>query len=62
MVSIPVGGSSYTLESSEATTPLLTELMLAHLAIDVVPEVRVRTRDYDAILTRSTRAWTLVKR
>ena len=62
VVSIPVGGSSYTLESSEVTTPLLTELMLAHLAIDVVPEVRVRTRDYDAILTRSTRAWTLVKR
>jgi hypothetical protein len=36
--------------------------MLAHLAIDVLPEVRVRTREYDAILTRATRTWTFVKR
>ena len=62
VLSIPIGGSTYTLESSEATMPLLTELMLAHLAIDVLPEVRVRTRDYDAILSRSTRKWTFVKR
>ncbi len=62
VVSIPVGGSTYTLESNESTIPLLTELMLAHLAIDVLPEVRVRTREYDAILTRSTRKWTFVKR
>ncbi|WP_373061099.1 hypothetical protein [Gemmatimonas sp.] len=62
VVSIPVGGSTYTLESSEVSAPLLTELMLAHLAIDVLPEVRVRTREYDAILTRSTRKWTFVKR
>ena len=50
------------LESSDAAVPLLTELMVAHLAIDIVPEVRVRTRDYDAILTRSTQKWTFVKR
>ncbi len=62
VISIPVGGSTYTLESSEVTAPLLTELMLAHLAIDVLPEVRVRTREYDAIFTRSTRKWTFVKR
>ncbi|WP_411279486.1 hypothetical protein [Gemmatimonas sp.] len=62
VVSIPLGGTTYTLESSELSTPLLTELMLAHLAIDVLPEVRVRTREYDAILTRSTRKWTFVKR
>ena len=62
VISIPVGGSTYTLESSEASAPLLTELMLAHLAIDLLPEVRVRTREYDAILTRSTRKWTFVKR
>lgn len=62
VVSIPVGGSTYTLESSEVTIPLLTELMLAHLAIDLVSDVRVRTREYDAILTRSTRKWTFVKR
>ncbi len=62
VVSIPVGGTTYTLESSEVRIPLLTELMLAHLAIDVVSDVRVRTREYDAILTRSTRKWTFVKR
>jgi len=62
VVSIPVGGTTYTLESSEVRIPLLTELMLAHLAIDVLPEVRVRTREYDAILTRATRKWTFVKR
>ena len=62
VVSIPVGGTTYTLESSEVRIPLLTELMLAHLAIDVLPEVRVRTREYDAILTRATRTWTFVKR
>ncbi|WP_310570570.1 hypothetical protein [Gemmatimonas sp.] len=62
VVSIPMGGSTYTLESSEDRIPLLTELMLARLAIDVLPEVRVRTREYDAILTRSTKKWTFVKR
>mgnify|MGYP006988316114 CR=1 FL=1 len=62
IVSIPLGGSTYTLESSEEKIPLLTELMLARLAIDVLPEVRVRTREYDAILTRSTKKWTFVKR
>lgn len=62
VVSVPVGGSTYTLESSEVRIPLLTELMLAHLAIEVVSDVRVRTREYDAILTRSTRKWTFVKR
>ena len=62
VVAIPVGGTTYTLESSEARIPLLTELMLAHLAIDVLSEVRVRTREYDAILTRSTRKWTFVAR
>lgn len=62
VVSIPVGGTTYTLESSEVRIPLLTELMLAHLAIDVLSEVRVRTREYDAILSRSTRKWTFVKR
>lgn len=62
VLAIPMGGSTFTLESSDATMPLLTELMLAHLAIDVLPEVRVRTRDHDAILTRSTRTWTFVKR
>ena len=62
VLSVPVGGTTYTLESSEVRIPLLTELMLAHLAIDVVREVRVRTREYDAILTRATRQWTFVKR
>ena len=62
VLSIPMGSSTYTLESGDAAVPLLTELMVAHLAIDIVPEVRVRTRDYDAILTRSTQKWTFVKR
>ena len=62
VLSLPTGATTYTLESSEVTTPLLTELMLAHLAIDLLPEVRVRTREYDAILTRFTRQWTFVKR
>jgi hypothetical protein len=62
VLAIPPGATTYTLDSSEPTQPLMTELMLAHLAIDLLPELRVRTRDYDAILTRSTRRWTFVKR
>jgi hypothetical protein len=62
VLSIPPGAQTFTLDSREATTPLLTELMLAHLAIDVLPEVRVRTTAYDAILTQRTHKWTFVKR
>ena len=62
VLSIPPGAQTFTLDSREKTTPLLTELMLAHMAIDVLPEVRVRTAEYDAILTQRTRKWTFVKR
>lgn len=61
-LSIPNGATTYTLESTEGTLPLMSELMLAHLAIDLLREVRVRTREHDAILQRATRRWTFVKR
>jgi hypothetical protein len=53
---------TYTLNSTEDRVPLLSELVIARMALGMVPEVHVRTNQYDSILTRSASAWKHVKR
>jgi hypothetical protein len=45
-------GESYALKSLEERIPLISELMLAHMALSIAPEVRVRTNQYESIFTR----------
>ena len=47
-------GSGYTLASIEERIPLLSELMLAHMALSLAPDVRVRTNQYESQFTRGT--------
>jgi hypothetical protein len=53
---------TYTLESTEDRVPLLSELVIARMALGMVPEVHVRTNQYDSILTRAASAWKHVRR
>ncbi len=55
-------GSSYTLQSLEERVPLLSELVVARMALDLVPEVHVRTYQYDSKLTRTSPTWTHTRR
>lgn len=61
-VSVPLEGARWTLASSEDRLPTVSELLIAHMAIDLVPEVRVVTRQYESILTRGRPGWTHRKR
>lgn len=45
-------GDSYSLKSLEERIPLISELMLAHMALSVAPEVRVVSNQYESIFTR----------
>ncbi len=45
-------GTEYLLKSTEERIPLLSELMLAHMALSVASDVRVRTYQKDALFTR----------
>lgn len=55
-------GPVYTLESGEERIPLLSELVIAHMALGMVPEVRIRTHQYESALTRTSTTWTHTKR
>jgi hypothetical protein len=55
-------GSSYLLMSREERIPLLSELMVAHMALSVAPDVRVRTQQFESVFSRSTTAVTHVRR
>ncbi|MBL0171123.1 MAG: hypothetical protein IPP90_10380 [Gemmatimonadaceae bacterium] len=61
IVTGPVSGATWNLESIEERIPAVSELMVARMALDVVPEVRVRSRQYESVLTRSGR-WTHQRR
>jgi len=61
-LTVPTSGASYTLPSLEERLPLLSELVVARMALDVFPEVRIRTRQYDAVLTRANGTWTSTQR
>lgn len=54
---IEPAGATYTLESREERIPLLSELVIAHMALGLVPEVRVRARQYESVLSRATGGW-----
>lgn len=57
-VSVPLEGSSWTLQSVEERIPAVSELMVARMALDLLPEVRIRTNQYESILTRGATSWT----
>jgi hypothetical protein len=58
LVSVPTTGERWTLGSAEVTLPLLSELMVAHMAADLIPEVTVRTQRYESTWSRRTGRWT----
>ncbi len=47
-------GQTFTLASTEERIPQLSELMLAHLALSLAPEVRVLTKQYESIFKSGT--------
>jgi hypothetical protein len=53
---------TYTLDSKEDRVPLLSELVIARMALGMVPEVHVRTTQYDSMITRASTTWKHVKR
>lgn len=57
-VAVPLEGASWTLPSLEERIPSVSELMVARMALDLVPEVRVRTNQYESVLTRGATSWT----
>jgi hypothetical protein len=59
---IEPAGPQYTLESTEDRVPLLSELVIARMALGLVPEVHIRTKEYDSRLTRTSVRWTHTKR
>ena len=48
-------GSEYLLRSTEERIPLLSELMVAHMALSVANDVRVRTYQIESVFTRGLR-------
>ncbi len=57
-VSVPLSGATWTLESLEERIPAVSELVVARMALDLVPQVQVRTRQYESVITRRSRSWT----
>lgn len=50
-------GSRFVIESTEQEIPLISELLAARLALLRVPEVQVRTKKVDYLLSNATRKW-----
>lgn len=57
-VTLAAGTPRWALASSEERIPTVSELMAAYLAIGMIPEVRIRTREYESMLTRNAKGWT----
>jgi hypothetical protein len=57
VLTVPVSGTTWTMPSLEERIPTVSELVVAHMALDLVPEVRVQTRQYESVLARG-RGWT----
>ncbi len=55
-LSVPLSERSWSLKSLEERIPTVSELVLAHMALARVPEIRVQTHQYESVLT--TRGWT----
>ncbi len=56
-LSVPLSGAAWTLESLEERIPTVSELVVARMALDLIPEVRVRSRQYESVIVRG-RGWT----
>ncbi len=52
-IAMPSSGSAFIVESAEERIPLLSELIAARMALDHLPRITVRTRQYDAVLTNA---------
>ncbi len=61
-LAIEPNGPSYTLQSTEERVPLLSEFVIAHMALGLVPEVHIRTYQYDSVITRTSATWTHTRR
>lgn len=55
---VPLNVKTWTVNSIEQRIPTMSELVIAHMALDIVPEVRIRTNQYESVLTRSAKDWT----
>lgn len=62
--SLPItpANATWELPSLEERIPSMSELLAAHRALLVVPEVRVRTRQYDSVLRRGAAGWVHTRR
>ena len=61
-LAIEPSGPSYTLQSTEERVPLLSEFVIARMALGLVPEVHIRTYQYDSVITRTSDTWTHTRR
>ena len=61
-LAIEPNGPSYTLQSMEERVPLLSEFVIARMALGLVPEVHIRTYQYDSVITRTSETWTHTRR
>lgn len=52
-IAVPSAGSAFVVESAEERIPLLSELISARMALDHLPRITVRTRQYDAVVTNA---------
>lgn len=48
-------GAEYLLKSTEERIPLLSELMVAHMALSIASDVRVRTYQMESVFTRGAK-------
>ena len=54
----PSTAQSWTVPSLEESLPTVSELMAAYLALDVVKEVKIKTRQYESTISRDAKRWT----
>ena len=50
-------GKTFVIESNETEIPLVSELVAARLALLRVPEVRIRTKKFESVMSNQTRKW-----
>ena len=54
----PSTAESWTVPSLEERIPTVSELVAAYLALEVVKEVRIKTRQYESTISRDAKGWT----
>ena len=58
VLTAPTNAQSWTVPSLEERIPTVSELMAAYLALDVVKEVKIKTRQYESTISRDAKGWT----